>query len=146
MPNKRSIKRQNINITQSRNVEHLTTETPPVDDIPEILPADNYEQLEPIESFEPINEANKTIVSEDAKGNSALNAIGIAAGIGAAAGAGIYVAKKLKNNDKKDDDDIYGVDSEIPSLEEQYSSFNKHTESETVEKYKSTANTDRKDE
>lgn len=151
-PSSNNSTNSNTNPITNNHVEHaeqVIIGTQPLDDIPEILPIDNYETIEPIESFEPINEASETIASESAKGNNALNVIGIAAGIGAAAGAGIYVAKKLKDKDKdkeEESDELYGVENEIPSLEEQYSGFNKRIEQEAVEKYKSTTNVERKDE
>lgn len=78
------------------------------------------------------------------KSGSALGALGAIAGVAGVTAAGVYGAKKYMDNKKENEsyeEDAYGSE-EIPSLEEQYGSYNRPKTFENVDFYKSSKNSE----
>lgn len=78
------------------------------------------------------------------KSGSPLGTLGAIAGVAGVTAAGVYGAKKYMDNKKENEsyeEDAYGSE-EIPSLEEQYGSYNRPKTFENVDFYKSSKNSE----
>ena len=78
------------------------------------------------------------------KSGSPLGTLGAIAGVAGVTAASVYGAKKYMDNKKENEsyeDDAYGSE-EIPSLEEQYGSYNRPKTFENVDFYKSSKNSE----
>ena len=132
----------NINV----NNNYVTSETiidNPINDEKNIIQDfDNVINDNEINNTQNNTENNSNIETKSSV-NGILGTIGAVAGVAGVTAAGVYGTKKYiekkKENEGNHEEDTYGTDS-IPSLEEQYSDYNKPKTFEEVDFYKSSKN------